>query len=82
MQKEYWFVIIAGIFSSFVVFGAGILAELGLSFYQITRFIYNTLIIIFHVIEDGDIMTSIVERMTFHFPDLSMLTMEIYVILI
>jgi len=36
MEKEYWLVVISGIFSGFVVFGAGILAELGFSFYQIS----------------------------------------------
>jgi len=36
MQKEYWFVIISGILSGGVVFGGLMLANLGLSSYEIT----------------------------------------------
>ncbi len=38
MEKEYWFVSLAGILSGFIIFGAGVFAEMGLSLYQISVF--------------------------------------------
>lgn len=38
MEKEYFFVVISGILSGLVVFGAGIFSSLGLSLYQLSLF--------------------------------------------
>jgi drug/metabolite transporter (DMT)-like permease len=45
MNTEYWFVVLAGIFSGFIIFGGKIFADMGLSLFQIAMF--TSLIVLF-----------------------------------
>lgn len=52
IQKEYWFVVVAGILSGLVVFGGKVLANFGLSLYEISvlPFAFATIVLALFVI--------------------------------